>query len=256
MTATSQPRPNPYIGPRAFQNGETLYGRDREAMELLDLLIAERIVLLYSPSGAGKTSLIQAALMPRLEKEAFQVLPVMRVSLLPPPDIKLPPSVNRYVLSLLLCLEEALPAGQHIPLAELAGVELADYLDRRKTGPDGPAASVLIFDQFEEILTVDPTDRETKETFFAQVGAVLRKRHWWALFAMREEYPAGLDPYLRPIPTRLSTTFRLDLLGEEAAHLAMQRPAHQVGVDFTNAAARKLVNDLCRVRVQRPEGTG
>ena len=51
-----QTRPNPYVGPRAFQYGETLYGRDREVVELLDLVIAERIVLLYSPSGAGKTS--------------------------------------------------------------------------------------------------------------------------------------------------------------------------------------------------------
>ena len=49
---------NPYVGPRAFQDGETLYGRDREVAKLLNLLIAERIVLLYSPSGAGKTSLL------------------------------------------------------------------------------------------------------------------------------------------------------------------------------------------------------
>ena len=86
MTAALQPRPNPYVGPRPFQYGEPLFGRDREAMELLDLLIAERIVLLYSPSGAGKTSLMQAALIPELEKEGFQVLPVMRVSLEPPPE--------------------------------------------------------------------------------------------------------------------------------------------------------------------------
>jgi len=52
------PRPNPYVGPRSFRTGETLYGRDRELGELLDRLIAERIVLLYSPSGAGKTSFL------------------------------------------------------------------------------------------------------------------------------------------------------------------------------------------------------
>jgi len=80
MTDTPPPRANPYPGPRAFQRGESLHGRDREVMELLDLLIAERIVLLYSPSGADKTSLIQAALIPELEREGFQVLPIMRVS--------------------------------------------------------------------------------------------------------------------------------------------------------------------------------
>jgi len=63
MAVTQATHPNPYIGPRAFRTGETLYGRDREVDELLDLLIAERIVLLYSPSGAGKTSLVQAALI-------------------------------------------------------------------------------------------------------------------------------------------------------------------------------------------------
>ena len=113
---------------------------------------------------------------------------------------------------------------------------------------------MLIFDQFEEILTVDPTDRAAKEAFFAQVGAALRHRQRWALFAMREEYPTSLDPYLRPIPTRLSTTYRLELLGEGAAHIAVQRPARQAGVDFTDAAATKLINDLRRVRIQRPEG--
>ena len=131
--ATPNLRPNPYVGPRAFQYGEPLFGRDREVMELLDLLIAERIVLLYSPSGAGKTSLIQAALIPELEKEGFQVLPVMRVSL-EPSLTWTPPMANRYVLSLLLSLEEALPEEQQMPLGELARMELADYLDRRQRG--------------------------------------------------------------------------------------------------------------------------
>jgi len=255
MIATPQPSPNPYVGPRAFRYGETLYGRDREVMGLLGLLIAERIVLLYSPSGAGKTSLIQAALTPALEKEDFQVLPVMRVSLEPSPGLERLPTTNRYVLSLLLSLEEALPAEQQMSLAELARMNLADYLEQREAGPDAPTPSVLIFDQFEEILTVDPTDRAAKDAFFAQVGTALRARHRWALFAMREEYSAGLDPYLRPLPTRLHTTFRLELLGEDAACLAMQRPARQAGVEFTDAAVRKLVNDLRRIRIQGPEGT-
>src|SRR4029079_6821035 len=84
MTLAPAVRPNPYIGPRSFQTGEVLYGRDRETQDLLGLLIAERIVLLHSPSGAGKTSLVQAALIPRLIEREFTVLPVMRVSQEPP----------------------------------------------------------------------------------------------------------------------------------------------------------------------------
>src|SRR5512135_2656958 len=72
---------NPYVGPRPFRRGEKLPAREREQRELTDLLIAERIVLLHSPSGAGKTSLIHAGVVPllreeRLGKDRFQPLPL------------------------------------------------------------------------------------------------------------------------------------------------------------------------------------
>ena len=57
---------NPYVGPRSLKTGEPFFGRDREIRSLLALLVSERIVMLHSPSGAGKSSLIQAGLMPRM----------------------------------------------------------------------------------------------------------------------------------------------------------------------------------------------
>ena len=246
---------NPYIGPRAFQDGETLYGRDREVKKLLNLLIAERIVLLYSPSGAGKTSLIQAALIPELRAEGFRVFPVIRVGLEPPPNHDLPDASNRYLLSTLLSLEEGLPPKQQKPLTELGGMDLSTYLDQRSTETEETDGDVLIFDQFEEVLTINPTDQTTKAEFFVQLGQALHPRNRWALFAMREEYFAGLDPYLYPIPTRFSTTFRRELLGVKAAREAMQEPARQAGVPFNDFAAAKLIDDLRRVQVQQPDGT-
>ena len=158
MAQTPHTRHNPYPGPRSFQKGEKLYGRQRETYELLDLLIAERIVLLYSPSGAGKTSLIQAALLPELEAEGFRVLPPMRPSLEPSGEnVK---SANPYVLSLLLSLEEALPEDQQTPVSELAGMSLSTYLNKHAVEGDDWHGDVLIFDQFEEILTVDPTNTD------------------------------------------------------------------------------------------------
>ncbi|MCP4288716.1 MAG: DUF1566 domain-containing protein, partial [Gammaproteobacteria bacterium] len=50
------------------------------------------------------------------------------------------------------------------------------------------------------------------------------------------------------------TRFRLELLGEEASRQAVQQPARQTEVDFTDAAAEKLVNDLRKVQVQQPDG--
>ena len=76
---------NPYVGPQAFRRGDAFYGRDRETADLLDLVIAERVVLLYSPSGAGKSSLIAAGLVRQLEAEGFEVLPLVRLTHEAPP---------------------------------------------------------------------------------------------------------------------------------------------------------------------------
>ncbi len=128
--ATAPRLGNPYIGPRAFQDGETLYGRDRELSKLLNLLIAERIVLLYSPSGAGKTSLIQAALMPELREKGFRVLPVIRVGMEAPPGLDLSETFNTYLFSTLLSLEEGLSPEWQIALEELARMDFDSYNEK------------------------------------------------------------------------------------------------------------------------------
>ena len=44
-------------------------------------------------------------------------------------------------------------------------------------------------------------------------------------------------------------------MGINAAREAIQKPARNGGVDFTDAAATKLVNDLRQVQVQQPDGS-
>lgn len=245
--------PNPFVGPRSFRTGEPLFGRDHETAELLDVLIAERIVLLNSPSGAGKSSLLNAALLPRLRAEGFVAPRPMRVSQQLPPDTPLPPGANRFVVSLMLCLEEERPAGERLPLGELGQMTLDRYLDRLR--PEGGGSVALILDQFEEILTVDPLDRPSKTGFFDQLAQALRSRDRWALFAMREEYVAALEPYAKALPTRLATRYRLELLGPEQAADAICRPAEAAGVTVDPEAAALLVRNLSLVRVPQPDGT-
>ncbi|WP_448610435.1 nSTAND1 domain-containing NTPase [Geodermatophilus sp. URMC 60] len=256
MTATDTPRRvgNPYVGPASFGVGDPLYGRDQEREDLVDLLVAERIVLLYSPSGAGKTSLIEAALVPALQDDGFEVLPVIRVTHPLDPQPGLPARCNRYVMSALLSLEEGLPPERQRPVAELATLTLREYLEAHADRDGRPGNEVLVFDQFEEVLTADPTDEPAKHVFFKELGQTLRDRGHWALFSMREDFLAALDPYLVHVPTRLRTRFRLDLLSVDQALEAMRRPAERAGVDFTEEAAQQLVDDLRTVRVQRPGG--
>ena len=245
---------NPYVGPRSFRSGEAFFGRDREIRLLSAMLIAERIVLLHSPSGAGKSSLIQAGLAPHLA-ERFGVFPPVRVNLEPPEEVRGVTGLNRYVLSTLVSLEEGLPVEKRLPLTVLAGLRLEGYLEKRSPPDETRENSLLLFDQFEEVLTVSPNDGPLKQEFFEQLGESLQNRHRWALFAVREDYMGGLAPYARAIPNRLGVTFRLELLGLQAARLAIQQPAKNRGVDFTDEAAEKLVEDLSRIQIQQPDGS-
>ncbi|MGY1691851.1 NACHT and WD repeat domain-containing protein [Geodermatophilus sp. SYSU D01105] len=255
MTAPAPPRVgDPYVGPVSFRAGDPLYGRDGETQDLLDLLIAERIVLLYSPSGAGKTSLIEAALVPALREAGFEVLPTIRVTHALEPEPGGPTPRNRYVMSVLLSLEEGVPPERQRPVAELATLTLHEYVAANADRDGRPGNEVLVFDQFEEALTADPTDEEAKHQFFRELGQLLRDRDHWALFSMREDFLAALDPYLRYLPTRFRSTFRLDLLSVSEALEAIRLPAQRMGVVFTEDAAQQLVDDLRTVRVQRPGG--
>ena len=100
---------NPYIGPRPFerQHRDRFYGRDREARELQALIVAEREVLFYAQSGAGKSSLLNARIIPGLEDDGYNVLPVARVGNELPPGIDAQDVKNIFVFSTLLSLAGA-----------------------------------------------------------------------------------------------------------------------------------------------------
>ena len=249
------PKTNPYPGPRPFRPGENLYGRDREITQLFYLLSAERIVVLHSPSGAGKSSLLDAGLVPRLQRERFDVWPSIRLSLVPGGAGPAAGNRNRFVKSAVLSLEEGLPAKRRRPFEEIAGQPLAQYVAERPRRPGAPSSVVLLFDQFEEIVTLDPLDVDAKQEFFRQLGDTLKNPDVWALFAIREDYLAPLDPYRDDVPTRLSNTFRIDLLNVEAGFEAITKPARDGGREFADKAARKLVDDLATTSMQQPDGS-
>ena len=213
---------NPYVGPRSLRRGELIFGRDLEIRELRASLLAHRIVLLYSQSGAGKTSLIEAGLRLELEELEFQVLPTIRVGYEPPDDAA--SGANRYRLSVLASLEESHSPEAKLEPAEVAEMGLDEYFFRLDQElPDRDPC--LVFDQFEELFTLDPVDWDEKEAFLRELGEALTDRGRWALFAMREDFIAQLDPYLGLIPTRFGTRYRIDLLGPTAAIAAITEPA-------------------------------
>jgi WD40 repeat protein len=223
--------------------GWHLFGRDWETRTVRNLIVSRRLVLLHAPSGAGKTSLIQAGLMP-LVKDSFLVRAI-RVNDCPGgADVG---RINRYVYSTATGLQPGAPNGT-------APGRLEDYV----LTSEGSKPELWIFDQFEEVLTLDPTDVETKREFFLQLAEVLgggdRGEGVWALFAMRDDYLGPMEPYLKILPTGLSARFRLDLLDSDSAHQAIAGPFDQQQIKIEPEVVSQLVADLSFTRVQGPDG--
>jgi hypothetical protein len=272
---------NVYVGPRPFRTGEALYCRDRETDELAGLLLSQRLVLLHSPSGAGKTSLINAKLVPAMQDEFLVPMcpapdgatsqPVV-IRLNRSPEAADPPGSNRYLLSTLSSLEQYRPDAQRRPIASLADMKLDDYLAELHaavTREPAPALQptreeqsvpafrplVLVFDQFEELLTLDPTDEKAKWGFLRQLGHALGDEERWALFAIRQDFLGALEPYLSVFPTRLAATYYLDLLRAEVAAAAIEQPARAAGVEYEEGLIDRLITDLRQVNVQQTDGS-
>ncbi|MCI5147704.1 MAG: hypothetical protein D3923_19740, partial [Candidatus Electrothrix sp. AR3] len=252
---------NPFIGPRPFEQGERLFGRDTDLFNLLDLLIAERLVMFYAPSGAGKSSLIEAALIPRLKKKRFTVLRVNRFTQVDSSSgSESKQTENPYIVDLISSLGKQRKEiwQSEEDSTSVAGNTLMDYWagldaeqEKRKT-----SKYILIFDQFEEIITRDPLNIDAKHVFFQQLGKLLQNRRIWALFALREDYIAGLDPFLEAIPTRLKTRYRLDLLGTEEASDVILQTVKQGGKSFADEGlVEQLVRDLSMVKIQNFDGS-
>ena len=60
-----------YPGVRPFEAADSklFFGRDRDCSDLLGLVALEKLVVLFGKSGYGKSSLINAALIPALESK-------------------------------------------------------------------------------------------------------------------------------------------------------------------------------------------
>ncbi|CAG0931851.1 putative serine/threonine-protein kinase PkwA [Thermoflexales bacterium] len=235
---------NPYIGPRPFERSDRdrFFGRAREMRDLLSLIMAERVVLFYAQSGAGKTSLLNTQIVPALEEEGFKVLPIARVGSGAPRGVDAASIKNLFVFSALLTL--AGPQGDSDLLHQQT---LKSFL---ASIADDEHPPIVIFDQFEELLTTHRARWEDARGFFEQLRDALQAiPRLGVVLAMREDHVAGLDPYAALLPKRLKTRFRMELLGYDGALEAVRKPAQNTGCAYGTGVAERLVDDLRRIQV-------
>jgi hypothetical protein len=245
---------SPFVGPRPFEkeDSDRFFGRTRETEELLSLIIAHRAVLVYAQSGAGKSSLLRAGVIKRLEDQQYQVLRSARVHGLLPNDVP-PESVqNIFVYHAVQYWAGALPSGQS--LKDHPKTTLSEFLKPLVAAPtageENSPPLIVILDQFEEFFTTNAHRWQERRPFFDQLAQALHDLPTMkVVFVMREEYIAQLEPFAELLPEKLRPRMHLERLRGNAARSAVVTPFQNWGLSFDPNAADELMAELSEIRV-------
>jgi tetratricopeptide (TPR) repeat protein len=240
--------PSPYVGLRAFSEADHMlfFGREREARELAIIWQATGLTILYGASGSGKTSLLRAGVVPRIEPERADLLPVARVR---------PHSTghgNPYVRGLLSAL------APERPVEALAGLTISRFLHDRPELRDrygDPMPVLVAVDQAEELFNVPAQREDERDAFMAQLAeAVAEHDGLHLLLILREEHLASVLPHERLLGRGSRARFPLPPLARNAALDAVVRPLGATNRFFAPGAAELLVDNLRTVTFASDEG--
>ena len=276
-----------YPGIRSFEREEQalFFGRVQEIEDLYSLILAKTLIVLYAKSGIGKSSLLNAGIIPKLEKDNFlpfkirlqntTVAPVEAVKSIIEPNYA--ESAEPLYFDKKLLAKHTQLTPQSAPLWEFM---------RACTFPLGadnqPKIPALIFDQFEEFFAHDWEQQlaltealadlvnyrlpERTQQQFRQIPRKERTReqfNWFApypvkiILAIRSDRLSFLDNMVKKIPTILQNRFWLKPLGEQQARQAIIRPAQLQGdhyksptFDYEESALQMIIDTLSDKRQQ------
>lgn len=242
----------PYIGPRPFGTTEDdqkrFKGRYFETQRIVSYLLSQNITLLYAPSGTGKTSLINASVIPELEQEKCDVLPVTRIQITAASNQYLDQVKNKYVFNAILRM---LPP--ELNPEDVVNETLSSFISKfpkRFSKSDYPVPRILILDQFEEIFTVPTVNwAAQREDFFKQVNdALAENKTLRVLFIIREEYLGQIEKYGKFLPNNFNARFRLNSLTTKNAEAALSEPLDDSERKFDTGVAEKIVSDMAMIK--------
>ena len=216
----------PYRGlePYRYRDSRIFFEREQEAERLTRLITMYRATLLYGESGAGKSSLINAGLVPRVLESSMAV-----------ERLRTQPHRGREIV--VERISRSAAKGDYIPSfltrdADAQGTTLdIDEFSNRVRVVGTP--TLLIFDQFEELLTLteDESAREkaveTQRRIVETLAMLIqdrKSRHLRFLFVFREDYLAKFDLLFYLCPELPDHFLRLTPPTAKALSSILRRP--------------------------------
>lgn len=232
---------NPYVGLRPFQEADAdhFFGRESLAQTLVEHLRDDRLLVLVGPSGSGKSSVVQAGLIPALRDGALPGSETWFVTHMAPGAQPL----EELETALLRVAVNPPPSL----LAQLQADERGLLRAARRTLPDDDSELLLVIDQFEELFT--QTAGKAQRAFFLEslAAAVTDERsRLRVVAALRADFYdrplqyAGFGPLLRACQETV-----LPLTAEELFQ-AISGPAARAGLSLETELAPVMMADLHR----------
>ena len=239
------PLRSPYPGLEAFtfEDAAVFFGRDREIRDLERLLEptlqrgAGRFVGIVGPSGSGKSSLLNAGLLPRLQRrpERWILLPSIVPGRQPTRNLA------RAIATALASgdsprspdeVESALRRGPSA-LVQLAG-QLARGHHRRQN-------VLVVVDQAEELAT-QTGPREQQEFLALLRGAMGEDSPLWAVATIRSEF-LSTAPDRAGLAEAVDDCVVVEPLSPTRLPEIIQRPAQRAGLDFDPGLVEQAVRE-------------
>ena len=268
----------PGIQPFGPKDKDIFFGRDKDIADLTTAILVQKLVVLHSKSGMGKSSLIQAGLIPHLESEKGMLPVPVRLGAYNPNVQKSPLAITRLKVPL---KDESTYLDQLIPSEDSLWYYLKK-LDAQKNNTGTEGEIVLIFDQFEELFTypqheIDAFKHQLAEVLYLTVPQRIRdiinanygseaeldeitnenikslfeSLNIKVLFSIRSDKLSLLDQLSDVIPTILHQWFELQPLKLSHAEDAILEPAYSQlpifqspAFDYSNRALDRILNYL------------
>ena len=250
-------RSHRYPGARPFSLDQQhlFFGRDKAVRELYGLLQLQQLVILYSKSGLGKSSLLNAGILPIVEKEGRLTALNIRFSAWTEGKTDMPAQITRDAILRDMdadtFLQKIYPDDSSLWYA--AKTRQLNGLRKKNT-----RGLLLIFDQFEELFTypddaIQQFGRQFSELL--QTGVPQRVRKMAELFtqaqpdllsaqeedaleermsirivcAIRSDRMSLLDKLKPQVPQILANRYELQSLSKVEARSAIVQPAQEKG---------------------------
>ena len=226
---------SPYKGLRAFEKEDQglFFGRENAVRQLMDAVAASALVPVVGKSGGGKSSLVQAGLLPLLEKSGWAV-----ETILPRPDLP---------MALAAALARLSGAPPIVPPSEREAWQ--DYLSLHGLTVAAEKArqdrewerAVIVIDQFEEALArpgeSDPILGQLGELTdggLLTVVLTLREDSFGTLFVSQETFGERLRRNAIPLRS----------MDKHELIEAIRLPAEWYGLDVTGLLVGELIKAI------------